>query len=146
MGASRVGGGGYQPRLTKTAKPKAATVTVAGYDNAQPTTERAICKRLRAEITKVLPKASSKVWHGAPVWFVGDTPVVGYSVPKRGGVSLLFWNGQAFGDTVLEPMGKFRAAQAWYGNAAEIKLTSLRRWLKQAGTDLWDYRSIRGGS
>ena len=49
-------------------------MTVPGYDNAQPTAERAICKKLRAEITRVLPKATSKVWHGAPVWFVSETP------------------------------------------------------------------------
>lgn len=115
-----------------------ATMSVAAYDAAQPGIEAAICKRLRAEIERVLPDATSKVWHGAPVWFVGDTPVVGYSVPSKGGVSLLFWNGQAFDERALEPVGKFQAAQARFAGTAEIDATLLRRWLKKAGTQLWD--------
>ncbi|RJP42466.1 MAG: SRPBCC domain-containing protein [Phycisphaerales bacterium] len=34
-------------------------------------------------------------------WVVGDTPVVGYSVPARGGVALLFWNGMARPSVIL---------------------------------------------
>ncbi|MEP0848427.1 MAG: DUF1801 domain-containing protein [Phycisphaerae bacterium] len=101
---------------------------------------------MRAEIERALPDAASKVWHGAPVWFVGNTPVVGYSVPARGGVALLFWNGQAFGDPALKPMGKFKAAQVEFEHTSEIKAAPLRRWLKKAGTELWDIRSIRGKS
>lgn len=119
------------------------TVTVAAYDAAQSAAEAAICRRLRAEIGRALPAATSRVWHGAPVWFIGETPVVGYNVPARGGVVLLFWNGQAFDDPGLTPIGKFKAAQARFEDAAEIKAAPLRRWLKKAGTALWDIRSIR---
>ncbi len=119
-----------------------ATMSVAVYDAAQPANEAAICKRLRAEIARTLPDAISKVWHGAPVWFVGETPVVGYSVPSKGGVSLLFWNGQAFDERALEPVGKFQAAQARFASTAEIDATLLRRWLKKAGTQLWDVRVV----
>jgi len=119
------------------------TVTIAAYDAAQPSAERSICRSLRAQIERALPDATSQVWHGAPVWFVGDTPVVGYSVPAKGGVSLLFWNGQAFGDPALEPMGKFQAAQMRYGDVSEIEVAQLRRWLAKAGTELWDVSSVR---
>ena len=119
------------------------TVTVAAYDAAQSAAEAAICRRLRAEISRALPAATSRVWHGAPVWFIGETPVVGYNVPAKGGVVLLFWNGQAFDDPGLTPIGKFKAAQARFAGAAEIKAAPLRRWLKKAGTELWDVRSIR---
>ena len=118
-------------------------ISVAAYDAAQHTAEAAICRSLRAEITRALPEATSKVWHGAPVWFVGETPVVGYSVPARGGVSLLFWNGQAFNEPSLKAMGKFKAAQADFAAVSEIKAAPLRRWLKKAGTELWDINSIR---
>jgi hypothetical protein len=119
------------------------TVSIADYDSAQALAEASVCRKLRAEIERALPEATSKVWHGAPVWFVGDTPVVGYTVPAKGGVALLFWNGQAFGDPELKPMGKFTAAQILFENVTEIKLTPLRRWLKKAGTELWDVTSIR---
>jgi hypothetical protein len=117
--------------------------SIAAYNAAQPGAEALICRRLRAEIERALPDATSKVWHGAPVWFVGDTPVVGYSVPARGGVALLFWNGRAFGDPELKAMGKFKAAQIQFEDASEIKAAPLRRWLRKAGTDLWDVSSIR---
>ena len=129
-----------RPQNSKTGK---AIVSVAGYDAAQPATEALICRRLRAEIGRVLPDATSKVWHGAPVWFVGETPVVGYSVPAKGGVALLFWNGQAFGDPALKPMGKFKAAQVDFADVSEIKVAPLRRWLRMAGTELWDIKAIR---
>jgi hypothetical protein len=74
---------------------------------------------------------------------VGETPVVGYNVAAKGGVVLLFWNGQAFGDPALKPIGKFKAAQARFGDVSEIEVGPLRRWLKKAGTDIWDVGSIR---
>lgn len=119
------------------------TASIAAYDAAQSAAEASICKRLRTEIERALPDAASKVWHGAPVWFVGETPVVGYSVPARGGVVLLFWNGQAFGDPALKAMGKFKAAQVEFKAVSEIRVTSLQRWLRKAGTELWDIRSVR---
>lgn len=116
---------------------------IAAYDSAQSSAEAAVCRKLRAEIERALPEAISKVWHGSPVWFVGEPPVVGYNVPAKGGVVLLFWNGQSFGDPAFKPIGKFKAAQAQFGDADEIKVEPLRQWLKKAGTDLWDMRSIR---
>ena len=129
-----------RPQNAKGGRP---VISLAEYDAAQPPAEAAICRSLRAEIARALPDASSKVWHGAPVWFVGETPVVGYSVPAKGGVALLFWNGQAFGEPELKAMGKFKAAQADFANASEIKVAPLRRWLKKAGTELWDINLIR---
>lgn len=117
--------------------------SIAAYDAAQPAAEAAICRRLRAEIERALPDAASKVWHGAPVWFVGETPVVGYDVRAKGGVVLLLWNGQAFRDPALEPIGKFKAAQRRFEDASQVELAPLRRWLKQAATDLWDVGEVR---
>src|SRR5262245_20917135 len=92
-----------------------ATGTIAAYDAAQSKAEGAVCRKLRAEIERALPKATSKVWHGSPVWFVGETPIVGYNVTAKGDVVLLFWNGRMIDDS-LEPIGKFKAAQARYAN------------------------------
>ena len=127
-------------RSSKTGR---TTESIPAYDAAQPSGAASVCRKLRAEIERALPRATSKVWHGAPVWFVGETPVVGYNVAARGDVVLLFWNGQAFGDPALEPIGKFKAAQARFTEESEIKVGPLRRWLKKAGTELWDVGSIR---
>jgi hypothetical protein len=100
-----------------------------------------ICQALRAHIDAGLPKATSKLWHGSPVWFIGENPVVGYSVTAKKGVNLLFWNGQSFGDPALKAAGKFRAAQIQFTDASQIDVKLLRRRLKHAGTDIWDFRS-----
>ncbi len=116
---------------------------IAAYSRGQP-----ICDRLRKLIDAALPKATSKVWHGSPVWFMGENPVVGYSATKRG-VQLLFWNGRAI-DKRLTPVGKHgMAAQATFADLAEIDAMVLRRWLKKAGSDVFDskgfFKKLRAG-
>ncbi len=114
---------------------------LAAYSRAQTPTFRKLCDVLRASIDKDLPKASAKVWHGSPVWFIDDNPVVGYSVTKTS-VNLLFWNGRAFDEAGLEPVGKHRAAQAKFAGADEIDIRVLRRWLKKAKSDVLDSRAF----
>lgn len=66
---------------------------IAAYSQAQSPAFRAICDLLRELIDMALPKATSKVWHGSPVWFMDDNPVVGYNATAKT-VNLLFWNGR----------------------------------------------------
>ena len=102
------------------------------YARAQTPAFGAMCDSLRGLIDKALPKATSKVWHGSPVWFSGENPVVGYSAKKKA-VSLLFWNGQAMGEEDLKPVGKYGAAEAVFVDASEIDPAAVRRWLRWAG-------------
>jgi hypothetical protein len=113
--------------------------TIEGYNEAQSPCEAAICRVLRAEIDGALKKGTAKIWHGTPVWFIGENPVVGYNVTAKG-VALLFWNGQSFDEPELQVVGKFKAAQIKYADAAQIEVKALRRWLKKARTEIWDYR------
>jgi len=129
--------------MKRETKSERKAVSVAEYDAAQAPAAADTCRKLRAEIGRALPKATGKVWHGSPVWFVGETPVVGYKARTQGGVVLLFWNGQALDASGLEPVGKFKAAQTRYEDASGIELPSLRRWLKLAGTKLWDVDEVR---
>jgi hypothetical protein len=115
---------------------------IADYAKKQTAENAAICNALSAEISAVLPKATSKIWHAIPVWFVGENPVVGYKASAKH-VNLLFWNGQSFGDPALQAAGKFKAAQIKFTDVAQIDRKTLRRWLKKAGTDIWDYKAIR---
>lgn len=111
------------------------------YLAAQSTSNKAICKKLHEVIAKELPKAESKVWHKAPVWFIDGNPIVGYAV-RKDSVQLLFWSGQSFKDSGLEAEGTFKAAQMRYTDVKDIKVTALRGWLKQAKKIQWDYKNI----
>lgn len=114
---------------------------IAAYAKAQPLEFRAICERLRELIDSVLPKAETKVWHGSPVWFMDGNPVVGYNATGKA-VNLLFWNGQAFDEPGLKPIGKYRAAQAAFRQAAEIEPKVIRRWLKKSRSDVFDSKAF----
>ena len=111
--------------------------SIATWTRAQPAARRATCDALRALIDAALPKATSKVWHGGPVWFLGENPVVGYDATAKG-VKLLFWNGQAFDEPDLAPVGKARAAGVTFRDATEVKPVVVRRWLRKAGRDVFD--------
>jgi len=121
---------------------------IAAYSAAQPPPFRATCDALRELIDKVIPNATSKVWHGSPVWFIDDNPVVGNNATAKT-VNLLFWNGQAFEEPGLKPVGKYRAAQATFHDAAEIDARVIRRWLKQAKSNVFDskafFKALREG-
>lgn len=121
---------------------KAATTTISAYNKAQPIQIRAICDFLKTTLDKNLKKAEAKIWHGTPVWFIEGNPVVSYSVRKSGKVSLMFFSGQSFGEVGLTPEGKFKAAEIFYIDVKEIKVTHLKRWLKKAVEIQWDYKNI----
>ena len=110
---------------------------IAQYNKKFSAQQVKIMKSLREELDKALGQDNSKLWHGSPVWFVGENPVAGYSVNSRG-VCLLFWNGKAFKDPSLQPVGKFFAAELRYTDASEVKVTKLRGLIKQAKAKVWD--------
>jgi hypothetical protein len=114
---------------------------IAAYAQAQPPAFREICDRLRGLIDTALPRATSRVWHGGPVWFMDDNPAVGYNATAKA-VNLLFWNGQAFAEAGLAPVGKYRAAQATFSDVTEIDLKVVRRWLRKAKSDIFDSKAF----
>jgi len=115
--------------------------SIEAYAKVQSPEHAAICRTLRHEIGNAMPKATVKIWHGSPVWFVDGNPVVGYNVAGKK-VKLLFWNGQALEEPLLEALGKFMAAQVQFADASEIDITTLRRWLKKAKSSIWDYKGL----
>jgi hypothetical protein len=120
-------------------KPQSATPDpVAGYAKAQPTASKAICEQLQTEIDRALPKATSKIWHGGPVWFLGANPIIGYKVRSKG-VDLTFWSGQLFDEPLLQPAGKDKAAKVGFEDETGISIPQLRRWLKKSRTMVFDY-------
>lgn len=114
---------------------------IARYFASLAESDRQICQRLMDAIEQRLPQATSKVWHGSPVWFIEDNPIVGVSKLKNH-VQLLFWSGLSFDETGLTPVGKHKAAEARFTDAAEINPVSLALWLDKAERIQWDYKNI----
>jgi hypothetical protein len=125
----------------RTANDTQSEAGIAAYSQALAPELRTICAALRELITAALPDAASKVWHGSPVWFMDENPVVGYNATAKT-VNLLFWNGRAFDDPDLQPVGKYRAAQAVFVDAAQIDAKVIRLWLKKARADVFDSKAF----
>lgn len=135
---------------TKTSKPLKKTSTVAqyinkdilSYNNKQSAADKDICNLLLQEISNNLAKAENKVWHGHPVWFLDDNPIVGYSKQKAG-IRLMFWSGASFDEQGLEVRGKkFKDASVFYNAVSDINAKDLKRWLKKSIEIQWDYKNI----
>jgi hypothetical protein len=117
--------------------------SVEAYLQAQTPDHGDICRRLVAEIRRCLPKSTARLYHGSPAWFIGENAVVGVGVKAKAGVTLLLWNGQTFKDQALIPVGQFKAAQLSFQAVGQVNTMMLRRLLKKAGKDVWDFASIR---
>jgi hypothetical protein len=110
--------------------------------NAQQHEEFAkICTLLMDEINTALPKATSKLYHANPVWFIDENPIVGYDVASDH-VNLLFWSGQSFEDELLADKGSFKAAGTSYNIVEDVDIKTLQEWLKKSKLIQWDYKNI----
>lgn len=114
---------------------------ISEYNNKQSKNDQLICETLMNIINDSLPMATHKIWHGAPVWFINENPVVGYVVRKND-VQLLFWSGQSFDETGLQSEGSFKAAGVRLTDVSQIKNDDLMRWLQKAQRIQWDYKNI----
>ena len=129
--------------MKSSAKGTSGHKTVATYERGQKPELAAVCRLLRKEIDATLPMSGAMIYHAIPVWFIAGNPVVGFSVNAKKKVNLLFWNGQAFKEADLEAVGKFHAAQVQFSDVEEIDKKKLKRWLKKAGKDIWDFEAYR---
>ena len=114
---------------------------IQSYNDNLRGSDQAMCEILCAEISRGLPKADNKVWHGHPVWFINGNPIVGYA-KRKNSVQLLFWSGQSFDEPGLAPEGSFKAAEAKYTHEDQINFDDIKRWLTKAEVIQWDYKNI----
>ena len=114
---------------------------IRDYNNAQAVSDKKTCDLLAAEISRHLPEAENKIWHGHPVWFLDGNPVAGYSKLKDS-VRLMFWSGQSFGEEKLIPEGSFRAAEVRYTSPDQVNTEDLNRWLEKSRNIQWDYKNL----
>jgi len=101
-----------------------------------------ICERLAQLIDEHLPESNSKIWHGHPVWFLNENPIVGYSLQKAG-VRLMFWSGTDFNEPALNVKGeKFMDASKFYNDHQELNEGDIKRWLQKSRVIQWDYKNL----
>ena len=122
-------------------KQQAIDKSILAYNNTQ-ADGKALCNFLALEISKYLPGAQNKIWHGHPVWFLEGNPIAGYSKQKAGW-RLMFWSGASFNEEKLNVRGeKFKDASVFYNSLDDINKTDLKRWLGKAKSIQWDYKNI----
>ena len=115
---------------------------ILAYNNGQNMADRQICDSLFHIINSELTEAEYKIWHGHPVWFLDENPVVGYSSQKKG-IRLMFWSGAEFMDDVICVKGKkFKDASIFYEYENQIDSVSIITWLKKSREIQWDYKNI----
>ena len=112
------------------------------YNRIQSDVDRKICEQLMTVINTHLPEAESKIWHGHPVWFLEENPIVGYRKLKDC-IRLMFWSGADFDEPdLITGTGKFKDASIRYTFTDQINSNDLKRWLEKSKTIQWDYRNI----
>lgn len=114
---------------------------IEAYNMALDGVDKQICELLYKEINENLNNYKNKIWHGHPVWFINDNPIVGYA-KRKDSISLLFWSGQSFDEPGLTTEGSFKAAEAKYTSVDQINIDDLKRWLSKSEEIQWDYKNI----
>jgi hypothetical protein len=115
--------------------------SIALYNKKQDLTNQKICDLLELIILEGLPRADSKLWHGHPVWFLDDNPIVGYSV-RKSGVQLMFWSGRSFDEPELTGKSRFKDASIVYTSIEQVSRSKIVSWLEKSENIQWDYKNI----
>lgn len=115
---------------------------IQAYNQGQDSPHREVCHQLAELIDEHLPEATSKIWHGHPVWFLEGNPTVGYSKQKPG-IRLMFWSGADFEERALNVVGKkFKDASVFFNHQSEIDTDAVQRWLGKSKEIQWDYQNL----
>jgi len=115
---------------------------INSYNEKQAPEDKEICEFLALTIDQQLAQATNKIWHGHPVWFINNNPIVGYSKQKKG-LRLMFWSGASFEEEKLNLKGKtFKDASIFYQKISDINTKDLQRWLQKSKEIQWDYKNI----
>ncbi|MBN3491232.1 hypothetical protein JV173_06940 [Acholeplasma equirhinis] len=98
--------------------------------------------QLFLELEKLAPNLEVKIWHRTVVFFDDGNPLFGYSLKKHG-LELMFWSGQAFENQKgLDPVGSFKAARIILSPKANLPMSLIKTWVKEAFTVQFDYKNI----
>jgi hypothetical protein len=119
--------------------------SIEEYNNSHDTEYNAICSKLYDLINDMLKNSQAKLYHGAPVWFLDENPIVGYS-KKKTGIALLFWSGQSFSTNILKPIGNFKASELVFSKAIDIDESVIEKLINESKIIIWDYKNIRNNN
>jgi len=114
---------------------------IATFNSALPAPWNAVCDALQTHFDRHLGPGTGRLYHGSPVWFVNENPLVGYSL-KKAGVAVLFWSGQSFQEPGLAAIGKHKAAEFMVREGDTHPVAKLDVWLVESKTIIWDYKNI----
>lgn len=92
-----------------------------------------IAGALRAHLDTGLPEAVGTVWHGHPVWMIGNEPVAGFKAyPNH--VTFMLWRGQSVNDDteMLKASGSADMATLKIADTDGFDGDALDDWLRQA--------------
>lgn len=118
------------------------TAEIIAYNAQLNLQDQEICRILAQYIDQELNQATRKIWHGHPVWFLNENPIVGYSKQKKG-IRLLFWSGADFDEEQLTIRGsKFKDASIFFTDVSEVNIPDLQRWLAKGTSIQWDYKNL----
>ncbi len=109
------------------------------YNTSLEASHREIAQGLCDLISKSLPSAEGKVWHGHPVWFIDGNPILGYSL-KKAGIEVLFWSGKSFATAGLRPVGKYQAAGIAVDSLGDVAKVST--FMAEAKSVQWNYKDL----
>jgi hypothetical protein len=109
------------------------------YNTSLEASHREIAQTLCDLISKSLPNAEGKVWHGHPVWFIDGNPILGYSL-KKAGIEVLFWSGKSFATAGLRPVGKYQAAGIAIDSLGDVAKVST--FMADALSVQWNYKDL----
>jgi hypothetical protein len=112
---------------------------IQAYNSKLEGSQQELANGLCDLISKALPIAEGKVWHGHPVWFIDGNPILGYSLNKAG-IEVLFWSGQSFTEPGLRPIGKYKAAGIAIQSTDDV--VALAKRMQEALSVQWDYKNL----
>jgi hypothetical protein len=114
---------------------------ITKFNNELDSSARAACDTIRELLDDALGREGSKLYHGAPVWFLDGNPIAGYSIKKEG-IAVLFWSGQGFVEPGLRAVGKYKAAELLVPEGRAVPVEPMKKWLAESKRVMWDYKNL----
>ncbi|HZK35581.1 MAG TPA: DUF1801 domain-containing protein [Aeromicrobium sp.] len=111
----------------------AKILTIGEYVESMSETLRPVGEKLTQVLDGSLPEADGFIWHGHPVWMVGDSPIAAFKAHSAH-VTFMIWKGQLLTDRsgLLQPAGSSEMANLKVSSVDEVDENVFANWLHQA--------------
>ena len=111
----------------------AKILTIDEYVESMSETLRPVGEKLTQVLDGSLPEADGFIWHGHPVWMIGDSPIAAFKAHATH-VTFMIWKGQLLTDRsgLLQPAGSSDMANLKVSSIDEVDENVYANWLHQA--------------